>query len=127
MKPSIPAIRDLIAEHGEMTRAEIKDFWPEEFGFYISNCVTRMHKRCVTKHIYVARWVRNMEGKRCYLRPVFALGNSRDATKPGRLTKAEVAKRCRKKKRALRQVITTTPNSIFAMAQMAANEDRRAA
>lgn len=127
MKPSFAAIRELLAEHGEMTRAEIQDFWPTEHKMAVSCKVTQMHKRCATKQIYVARWVRKAEGQQDLIRAVFALGDRKDAPKPGRISKKEQWRRRRAKLRALRQTIATTPNSIFALAQMAANDERRAA
>ncbi len=127
MKPSYAAIRALLAEHGPMTRSEVQAFWPAADQFRVSASISTMHKGVqLTRCIYIARWVRKQEDTRDQLRAVYALGNQPDARRPGTLTNAERTRRYKKKLRALRQVITTTPNSIFAVAQMAANEERRA-
>lgn len=82
--------------------------------------------------IYIARWHRNF-GSGGKLSPVWAIGNRRNAPRPPRLTKAQIAARWREKNRATSQVQrrakrgTLNPFQQLLLAQHDANQSRPSA
>lgn len=103
------AIIVLLREYITLTKAELVKLSGLNDGA-VSNALSRMRRRSSTlpKRIYVKEWVREVSGKRDYLRPSYAVGNWKDAEKPPAFTNAECTKRYRDKKK-----VKYINNSVF--------------
>lgn len=105
------AIIVLLREYITLTKAELARLSGINEGA-ISNALSRMRKRSSTlpKRVYIKEWVREVSGKRDYLRPSYAVGNWKDAEKPPTLTNAERVKRYRDKRK-----VKYMNNSVFSL------------
>lgn len=112
MKLSNPAVRELLARIGPMTMRELAEFFPENTHWNVSSAINSM-RRAATKRVYIYAWDREVVEKRQYLRPIYALGDSKDARKPKALTDAEKSKRWRVKNKIpkINSVWTWRPNA----------------
>lgn len=115
MKLTYEAVRDLLRTVGPMTSTELHEFFPNVPLRHVSAAVNRM-RGLATRQVHISAWVREAEGKRYYLRAVYALGDRRDAPKPRPLDNAE---RCRRHKAKL-AIGRGVPASIWDLARRAA-------
>ena len=104
----INQILDMLKANGPMTRAEL--YRGLEYGVTISTVLSRMSKqqKRFPKRIYICGWTRDDEFDRCYLRPIYALGDLPDAPKPKRFSGAERSKVYRERLRSRMAM-----NSVF--------------
>jgi hypothetical protein len=83
-------ILSAVKEYGPMTRAEIKQHIGAkhyEIGGHISR-MTRAQKQ-IEQRLHISGYIRDHEGARRYLRPVYALGPGQNAKKPTNYQKRE--------------------------------------
>jgi hypothetical protein len=112
MKPSFANIRSVLEISGPMTMREVAQFFPGADHHKVSSFMSAMRLAVKTKQLYIQSWT--MEGiGRKYPRPVYALGNKRDAKKPAPATQAE---RCREYRRRMKP--PQAANSVFSWRPM---------
>lgn len=96
MKLTYQAIREILADVGPMTSADVAAFFPLSDHKDVSSMINRM-RRAATKRVYIRGWTYDSSGTRRYPCAVYALGDKADATKPKPLTNAERCLRYRAK------------------------------
>ena len=106
------AITIQLRENGFMTRTELI----EATGLpdtAVSQALTRMRRTWATipRRIHIHSYVTEMDGRRNYPRPVYALGDKPDARKPKPVPMAVSAKKWRSQQKARYAL-----NSVFNMA-----------
>lgn len=110
MKLSAANIRSVLDISGPMTRQEIAQFFPGTTSRRMAGWIAAL--RMPTKQIYIKEWTLEGMGRR-YPRPIYALGNRRDAKKPQPVTQSARMKEFRR-----RMKVPNIPNSVFAWGQM---------
>lgn len=110
MKPSFAAIRDILRHCGPLTMRDIAAFYPHLHYRDVSKYLAAMRGCVVTKQLYIQSWT--MEGYgRHYPRPVYALGDKRDAPKPKPISDSDRAKKYRQSRK-----LPKAASSVFAWA-----------
>lgn len=90
------AVRDLLRTIGPMTSQELTTFFPGTTQRHVAAVVSSM-RSAVRRQVRIHAWVREADGQRSYLRPVYAIGTGRDAPKPEPITNAERVRRYKAK------------------------------
>jgi hypothetical protein len=109
--PNVIKALEALQEFGRMTAQEFADM--ADISRYDAHAVlSRMNKRTVAgeKRIHVADWTYGHDGARRYPRPVYALGDRPDKTKP----KADVAANRRRYEQGKNRMYRMT--SVFNLA-----------
>lgn len=91
---------------------EVAQFFPGVHYRVVASFLTAMRSVTV-KHVHIESWTMEGHGRR-YPRPVYAIGNKRDASKPKPITASERMKRYRqrfKAPQAANSVFTWRPNA----------------
>ena len=110
MKPSFASIRDILQHCGPLTMRDIAQFYPGLDYHDVAKYIAAMRTCVVNKQLYILRWEMEGVGRR-YPRPVYALGDKRDAAKPRPVSASERAKAYRQRKR-----LPKPANSVFTWA-----------
>lgn len=110
MKPSFAGIRDIVRHCGPLTMREIAQFYPDLHYRDVAKYIAAMRTCVVTKQLYIQSWTMDGIGRR-YPRPVYALGDRRDAPKPRPVSASERAQKYRQ-----RFKVPKVANSVFAWA-----------
>lgn len=98
MKPSFAGIRDILQHCGPLTMRDIAQFYPGLDYHDVAKYIAAMRTCVVTKQLYIQSWTMEGVGRR-YPRPVYALGDRRDAPKPKPVTASERAKKYRQSRK----------------------------
>lgn len=109
MKPSTAAILSILEHCGPLTMRDIAEFFPDVNYRLVASFITAMRSVSV-KHLHIQSWTMEGRGRR-YPRPIYALGNKRDAPKPKRTTTSERMKKYRQSKK-----LPKAANSVFNLA-----------
>ncbi len=96
MDLSHAAVRDLLRTIGPMTSAELLTFFPGRCLRDVSSALGKM-RGLARPQVRIHAWVREADGQRFYLRPVYAIGTARDAPKPEPISNAERVRRYKAK------------------------------
>jgi hypothetical protein len=110
--PLVRGVLRVLAEHGELTRAEMCHHLGMS-RFLISSVVSRLNRKCKTvpKRIYIKRWVHEDDTTtRLYPKSVYAIGDLPDAKKPKPRSAKENSRKWRENER-------NRVNSVFMWAQ----------
>lgn len=110
MKPSFAGIRDILRHCGPLTMREIAEFYPGLDYHDVAKYISAMRTCVVTKQLYIQSWTMEGVGRR-YPRPVYALGDKRDATKPKPVSDSERAQKYRQSRK-----LPKAANSVFTWA-----------
>lgn len=98
----------ILTEFGPMTTLDLMDEFPGMTFHHMQVTVSRMKQK---KKIHVGRWIQQLgEGKKRYPRPVWHLGEGKDAKKR-KDTRKEVNQRYSKRRKARRAMV----NSVFSL------------
>ena len=109
-KPTFAGIRDILRQCGPLTSQELAEFFPGVDHHIVSSNISAMRKSVVTKQLYIKAWTMEGVGRR-YPRPVYDLGDKRDAPKPKPVSQAE---RCRRYRQRMKP--PKVANSVFTWA-----------
>lgn len=112
MKLSRENIRSVLRECGPMTTGELSKFFPDDPYQNVGAAISAMRIRVAKRQVYIYSWTREGMGRK-YLRPVYALGNKRDATKPPVISDKERSKA----RRAKCKIPQVAVNSVFTWGQ----------
>lgn len=110
MKLSAANIRSVLDISGPMTMQELAQFFPGTSSRRMSGWIAAL--RLPKKQLHIQSWTMEGMGRR-YPRPIYALGNKRDAAKP-----KPVSQSTRMKEYRQRMKVPNIPNSVFAWGQM---------
>lgn len=108
--PSFAGIREILHHCGPLTMRDIAQFYPHLHYRDVAKYIAAMRTCVVTKQLYIQSWTMDGYGRR-YPRPVYALGDKRDAPKPKPTTASERAQKYRQKRKPPK-----APNSVFTWA-----------
>ena len=89
---------------------EIAQFYPDMHYRDVAKYISAMRVCVVTKQLYIQRWTMDGVGRR-YPRPVYALGDKRDAPKPRPMSDSDRAKQYRQSRK-----LPKAANSVFTWA-----------
>ena len=110
---SLPAVREILATVGPLTSAEVASFFPGGTHQDASKALSVLRRAKAPGHrVYIKEWTRHALGQKDTPRPVYALGDKRDAKPPKPLPNAEITRRYRQ-----RQRIPRVPTSVFDLAR----------
>ena len=107
IRPTFAAIRDILEQCGPLTMREVAEFFPGVDYHTVSTTLSAMRNTVVTKQVHIKSWTMEGVGRR-YPRPIYALGNRRDAPKPKPPSQAE---RCRLYRQRMKP--PKAANSVF--------------
>lgn len=107
MRPTFATIRDILKQCGPLTMREVAEFFPGVDYHRVSTTLSAMRNTVVTKQVYIKSWTMEGVGRR-YPRPIYDLGDKRDAPKPKPPTNAERLRQWR-----LRLKLPQAANSVF--------------
>lgn len=110
MKPSFAGIREILHHCGPLTMRDIAQFYPHLHYRDVAKYIAAMRVCVVTKQLYIQSWTMEGVGRR-YPRPVYALGDKRDAPKPKPVSDSDRAKKYRQSRK-----LPNAASSVFAWA-----------
>jgi hypothetical protein len=111
VKPTHPAIRDVLARCGPLTSADLAEFFPGPMAQRDVASMLGKMRRAKVKLVYIQSWEMHRPGEKSTPRPVYALGDKPDANPPRKQSAASACARYRAKQKV------RAPNSVFQLAR----------